>query len=76
MSMRLRIFLVAAIVLIVFGIIAGASTNSTPPLTLFGVQWFIWFMASFLAFLVDIATGGYGYANGAWGRDSQGRPVA
>jgi len=45
-----RLFLIAAIVLIVFGIIASASTT----LQLFSVWWYTWFMASFLAYLVDL----------------------
>lgn len=53
--MRLSIFMVAALVLIVFGIIAAAQASGL----LFGVQWYIWFMASFLAYLVDIVTGGW-----------------
>lgn len=62
--MRLPLFLVAAIVLIVFMIIATAATTGE----LFGVTWFTWLGASFLAFLVDLLFGGFGYANGAWGR--------
>jgi hypothetical protein len=65
--MRFSLFLAASIVLIVFGIFAGAADHSTPPGTLFGVQWFIWFMASFLAYLADIAVG-WGYEAGHWGR--------
>jgi hypothetical protein len=53
--MRASIFLVAAIVLIVFGIIAGAQATGL----LFSVQWFIWFMAAVLAYFVDIAVGGW-----------------
>ena len=48
--MPIRLFLLAAIVLIVFGIIASAAAS----LTLFGVTWFSWFMASFLAYLTDL----------------------
>jgi cytosine/uracil/thiamine/allantoin permease len=48
-----RIFIVAAVVLIVFGIIASSNTN----LQLFGVWYFTWFMAAFLSFLVDILLG-------------------
>jgi predicted Na+-dependent transporter len=69
--MRLPIFLVAAIVLIVFAIIAGAATSGT----CLGSSWFIWVAASFLAYLTNLLFGGYGYAKGAWGRDSQGNPV-
>ena len=53
--MRLSIFMVAAVVLIVFGIVAGAAHNGL----CFGVQWFVWFMASFLAYLADVITGGW-----------------
>jgi hypothetical protein len=58
--MRLSLFLLAAIVLLVFGIIAGAAGTGT----LFTVAWFIWFMAGVLAYLVDIAVGGWGPWNG------------
>jgi len=64
--MRLSLFLLAAIVLAVFGIIAGAASSGM----LFSVQWFIWFMASFLAYLVDIAIGGWGPWNGYVGRQN------
>jgi hypothetical protein len=50
--MRFTLFLIAAIVLAVFAIIAGAANSGM----LFSVQWYIWFSASFLAYLVDIAT--------------------
>jgi hypothetical protein len=49
----MRIFLVGAIVLIVFGIIASASDS----MQLFSVWWYTWFMASFLSYLVDLLTG-------------------
>jgi len=45
-----RLFIVAAIVLVVFGIIASAADSSQ----LFSVWWYTWFMASFLSFLVDL----------------------
>lgn len=51
--MRLSFFLVIAIVLIVFGIIAAAQASGQ----LFNTVWYIWFMASFLSYLVDIAVG-------------------
>lgn len=51
MVVRLTLFLLAAIVLIAFGIYAAAQAS----MTMFGVQWYIWFMASFLSYLVDIA---------------------
>jgi hypothetical protein len=65
--MGLRIFLVAAVVLIVFGIIASAETTGATPGQLFGVTWYSWFMASFLAYLADLIFG-FGYADGRWGR--------
>jgi hypothetical protein len=46
----MRIFIVGAIVLIIFAIIGGAASS----LTFLSVQWYIWFMASFLSFLVDL----------------------
>jgi hypothetical protein len=61
--MRLAIFLVAAIVLIVFAIIATAATTGQ----LFGVTWFTWLCASLLAYFVDLLTG-WGYQSGTWGR--------
>jgi hypothetical protein len=65
--MGIRLFILAAIVLIVFGII-GAQAASGEFLS---VAYIEWFMASFLAFLVDLAIGGWGYANGAWGRGNR-----
>jgi hypothetical protein len=53
--MRLSLLLIAAIVLIVFGIIAAAGSSGL----LFSTQAIIWFMASFLAYLADIAVGGW-----------------
>jgi hypothetical protein len=49
----MRIFIVGAIVLIVFGIIASASSSTD----LFSVNEFTWFMASFLSYLSDLLTG-------------------
>jgi hypothetical protein len=69
--MRLPIFLVAAIVLIVFAIIAGAAANGL----CLGTNWAVWIAASFLAYLTNLLFGGWGFANGTWGRDAQGRPV-
>jgi hypothetical protein len=69
--MRLPIFLVAAIVLIVFALIAGAATTGT----CLGSGWPVWTAAALLAYFTNILLGGWGFANGAWGRDSQGRPV-
>lgn len=51
----LWIFLIGAIVLIVLGIIASASTS----LQALGVWWYTWFMASFLSFLTDILVNRY-----------------
>jgi len=50
----MRLFLIAAIVLIVFMIIATAATTGM----LFGVLWYTWLGASLLSFFVDIAFGG------------------
>lgn len=58
----MRIFLAAAIVLVIFGI--WATTNTTGAQTLWSVSWYTWFMASFLAYLVDLITG---FAIGATG---------
>jgi hypothetical protein len=69
--MRVPIFIVAAIILIVFAIIGSAAANGL----CFGVQAIIWFEASFLAFLAHLVFGGWGYSNGAWGRNQQGPPV-
>jgi hypothetical protein len=49
----MRIFLIGAIVLIVLGIIASASTTGQ----LWSTWWYTWFMASFLSYLVDLFTG-------------------
>jgi hypothetical protein len=74
--MRLPLFLVAAIVLVVFAIIATASVGINAG-ELFGVTWYTWLGASLLAYFVDLLVGGFGYANGGWGRhDSQRRPPA
>jgi hypothetical protein len=51
----MRIFLVAAVVLIVFGIIAAAGATDL----FLSVSAVIWFMASFLAYLTDCLLGGY-----------------
>lgn len=53
--MPIRLFLLAAVVLIVFGIIAAAQASGQ----LFGTIASIWFMASFLAFLTDMVFGGW-----------------
>jgi hypothetical protein len=71
--MRLPLFLVAAVVLIVFAIIAAAGTSGL----CLGSSWFVWAAASLLAYYADLIFGGWGYANGAWGsRDRTGRPPA
>jgi hypothetical protein len=70
--MRLRIFLVAAVVLTVFAVIASAADNAL----CLGSPWNLWISAAFLAFLADMIFGGWGYANGAWGRDAAGNPVS
>jgi hypothetical protein len=50
----MRLFIIGAIVLIIFGIIASLEAA----MALFNVTWYSWFMASFLSFLVDIAFSG------------------
>ncbi len=57
--MTLRLFIVAAIVLTVFAIIAQAGTG-----TLFGVEAFIWLAAGLLAYFVDVLVGGWAWAVG------------
>ena len=64
--MRIGILLIAAIVLVVFAIIAAAGSTGL----LFGTAAIIWFFASFLAYLVDLAVG-WGYADGRWGARSK-----
>jgi hypothetical protein len=49
----MRLFLIGAIVLIIFGIIASASDS----MQLFSVWWYTWLMASLLSFFVDLLTG-------------------
>jgi hypothetical protein len=66
--MRFPIFIVAAVVLTVFAIIATAQTTGADAGQLFGVSYISWFIAGFLSFLVDLLVGGWGYASGAWGR--------
>jgi hypothetical protein len=65
--MRVGIFLIGAIVLIVFGIIATSITTGADAGQFLGVSAITWFMASFLSYLTDIAIG-WGYADGRWGR--------
>jgi hypothetical protein len=67
--MRVPIFIVAAVVLIVFAIVASAGTTGL----LFGTTAVVWAYASFLAFLANLVFGGWGYANGAWGRGDRER---
>lgn len=57
LTIRLSLFGLAAIVLVIFAIIAGANTNGNPPLTFIGVSWFIWVCAALLAAFIDKATG-------------------
>jgi len=74
--MRLRPFLIAAIVLSVLSLFAGGHQGPADAVgTCLSVQWFVWLAAALLAFLVDIFFGGWGYAAGVWGRDSRGNPV-
>ena len=68
--MRLALFLIGAIVLIVFAIIATAAASGE----LFGVTWFTWLCAALLSYFVDLLTG-WGYSNGNWGRRQDGTPV-
>jgi hypothetical protein len=49
-----RLFIVAAVVLVVFAIVASAGTSGL----LFGVGAAVWFYASVLSFLVDVLFGG------------------
>ena len=70
--MRLPLFLVAAIVLIVFAIIATAQTTGANVGQLFGVQWYSWLCASLLAYFTDLVFG-FEFANGRLGR--RGAPV-
>jgi uncharacterized integral membrane protein len=65
--MRLPLFLVAAIVLIVFAIIA----TSQATMDLFSVTWYSWLCASILAYFVDLLFGGFGYSNGSWARGNR-----
>lgn len=51
-----RIFLIAAVVLAVFAIIAGAAATGT----LFSTTWFVWLAASWLAWLADQVFAGWG----------------
>lgn len=51
----MRIFIIAAIVLVVFAIIAAASTT----MKCLGSAWPVWACASLLAFYTDLLLGGY-----------------
>lgn len=62
--MRHPWFLFAAIVLIVFCVIATAITTGSSPMQLFGVQWYSWLAAALLAFLVHLVLACYGLAPG------------
>jgi len=53
----MRIFIIGAIVLIVFAIIATAITTGSSPGQLFGVTWYTWLCAALLSFFVDLLTG-------------------
>lgn len=68
--MRVPIFIIAAVVLIVFAILASAGTTGL----LFGTAAITWFFASFLAYLTNLVFGGWGYANGGWGRGERAAP--
>ena len=61
--MRVPIFVVAAVVLVVFAIIASAGATGL----LFGTTAITWFFASFLAYLTNLVFGGWGYGAGGWG---------
>jgi hypothetical protein len=67
----MRIFIVGAIVLVVFAIIATAATTGE----LFGVTWYTWLAASLLSFYVDLLTG-WAWAVGPFVRRDRGQPVA
>jgi hypothetical protein len=56
------LLLVAAIVLVVLGIIATAITSGPTPGQVFGVIADSWFLGSFLSFLVSVLVGGWSYA--------------
>ena len=58
--MTLRLFLIAAIVLSVFAIIASAQAS----LELFSVTWITWICAAALAYLVDVLFNGWGVDTG------------
>lgn len=58
--MRLRLFIIGAIVLIVFSIIATAANSGQ----LFSVSWYTWLGAALLSFFVDILVGGWAWAVG------------
>ena len=57
----MRIFIVGAVVLIVFAIIATAQDS----MQLFGVWWYTWLCAALLSFFVDLLTG-WAWAVGPW----------
>lgn len=65
----MRIFIVGAIVLIVFAIIATAQASGD----LFSVTWYTWLCAALLSFFVDLLTG-WAWAVGPFVRRDQ--PVA
>ena len=60
----MRIFIVAAIVLIVFAIIANSAASGT----CLAVDYFTWVAAALLAFFTDCLLGGYVWAIGPWTR--------
>jgi hypothetical protein len=68
--MRVPLFLVAAIVLIVFALIAAAGTSGL----CLGSNWYVWVAASVLAYYANLIFGGWGYADGAWGRGNRQNP--
>jgi hypothetical protein len=53
--MRLTLFLIGAIVLIIFAIIAAASSTGL----LLGTSAVVWLCAALLSYFVDIAVGGW-----------------
>lgn len=71
----MRLFIVGAIVLIVFTIIATAQSGSNiVSASLFSVSWYTWLAAALLSFFADLLTGGWAWAVGPFARRDQ--PVA
>lgn len=58
--MGLRIFIIGAIVLAAFAVVASAASNGA----CLGVSYSSWLIASLLSFFVDVLTGGYAWTVG------------